>query len=283
MINNSYLPAHGGRRGDLRGAGRRPAAHVRARARAADGAALLPVLAPMRMITEAPAPVDAAALAGKARDTLRLTWEERRWTRKKVVTTAGREIALALPTGTVLEPGDVLAVEEDWYLVVEAAAGAGARRSSPRATRRRCASRSTWAIATSPWAATRTRCWSPTTPRWRTWCGGSGCAGSVARPCSRRSTRGARRRRWLIRGWSRCSTSPTARSPPAATRIRSGSSTTARPASCGDRDGLERFLLTQLEGAAGPCDATAAAGALRALGSRRSRGLPPRWTRPSRP
>jgi urease accessory protein len=33
-----------------------------------------------------------------------------------------------------------------------------------------------------------------------------------------------------------------------------------------DRDGLERFLLAQLEGAAGPCDATAAAGALRALG-----------------
>jgi len=73
----------------------------------------------MRMITEAPAPVDAAVLAGKARDTLRLTWEERRWTRKKVVTTAGREIALALPTGTVLEPGAVLAVEEQWYLVVE--------------------------------------------------------------------------------------------------------------------------------------------------------------------
>ncbi len=74
----------------------------------------------MRVITEAPAPVDPAVLAGKARDTLRLTWEERRWTRKKVVTTAGREIALALPTGTVLEAGDVLAVEEHWYLVVEA-------------------------------------------------------------------------------------------------------------------------------------------------------------------
>ena len=74
----------------------------------------------MRVITEAPAPVDAAALAGKARDTLRLTWEERRWTRKKTVTTAGRDIALALPTGTVLEPGDVLAVEEHWYLIVEA-------------------------------------------------------------------------------------------------------------------------------------------------------------------
>lgn len=74
----------------------------------------------MRLITEAPAPVDAAALAGRARDTLRLTWEERRWTRKRAVTTAGREIALALPTGTVLEPGAVLAVEADWYLVVEA-------------------------------------------------------------------------------------------------------------------------------------------------------------------
>ena len=32
-----------------------------------------------------------------------------------------------------------------------------------------------------------------------------------------------------------------------------------------DRHGLERFLVTQLEGAAGPCDATAAAAALRAL------------------
>jgi urease accessory protein len=74
----------------------------------------------MRVITEVPAAVDAAALAGRTRDTLRLTWEERQWTRKRCVTTAGREIALALPTGTVLEPGDVLAVEEDWYLVVEA-------------------------------------------------------------------------------------------------------------------------------------------------------------------
>jgi len=74
----------------------------------------------MRLITEAPAPVDAAALASRARDTLRLTWEERRWTRKRAVATAGREIALALPTGTVLEPGAVLAVEADWYLVVEA-------------------------------------------------------------------------------------------------------------------------------------------------------------------
>ncbi len=32
-----------------------------------------------------------------------------------------------------------------------------------------------------------------------------------------------------------------------------------------DREGLERFLLTQIEASAGPCDATAAAGALRAI------------------
>jgi urease accessory protein len=73
----------------------------------------------MRVITEVLVAVEAGALTGKARDTLRLTWEERRWTRKRTVTSAGREVALALPTGTVLEPGDVLAVEADWYLVVE--------------------------------------------------------------------------------------------------------------------------------------------------------------------
>ncbi len=74
----------------------------------------------MRVITEAPITVDPAALVVRSRDTLRLTWEERRWTRKRVVTTAGRMVALALPTGSVLRDGDVLAVEEAWYLVVEA-------------------------------------------------------------------------------------------------------------------------------------------------------------------
>ena len=73
----------------------------------------------MVVITDPPRTVEAAALAGKARDTLRLAWEERRWTRKRVTTTAGREVALALPTGSVLEPGEILAVEDDWYLAVE--------------------------------------------------------------------------------------------------------------------------------------------------------------------
>lgn len=73
----------------------------------------------MVLITESHLQVDPAALSGKERDTLRLTWEERRWTRKRVTTTGGREVALALPTGSVLEPGAVLAVEAEWYLAVE--------------------------------------------------------------------------------------------------------------------------------------------------------------------
>jgi urease accessory protein len=65
--------------------------------------------------------VSAAALGGLERDTLRLTWEGRRWTRKKLETSAGREVALALPTGTVLPLGALLLVEPAFYLAVEGA------------------------------------------------------------------------------------------------------------------------------------------------------------------
>ena len=60
-------------------------------------------------------------LAGKERDTLRLTWEERRWGRRRVTTAKGREVALALPTGSVLQAGQILVVEPEWYLEVEPA------------------------------------------------------------------------------------------------------------------------------------------------------------------
>lgn len=65
--------------------------------------------------------VSGEALAGKERDALVLTWEERRWGRRRVTTGNGREVALALPTGSVLSPGAVLLIEPDWYLEVEAA------------------------------------------------------------------------------------------------------------------------------------------------------------------
>jgi len=61
------------------------------------------------------------ALAGKARDTLCLTWEGRRWGRRRLRTTGGRDVALALPTGTVLSVGALLWVDADWYLEVEGA------------------------------------------------------------------------------------------------------------------------------------------------------------------
>jgi urease accessory protein len=61
------------------------------------------------------------AKGGRQRDALVLTWEERRWTRRRAVTARGREVALALPTGSVLAPGAVLWVDADWYLEVEAA------------------------------------------------------------------------------------------------------------------------------------------------------------------
>jgi urease accessory protein len=73
----------------------------------------------MVVITASAVPVARAALEGMERDTLCLTWEERRWTRRRVMTTAGREVGLALPTGSLLRPGVIVAVESDWYLEIE--------------------------------------------------------------------------------------------------------------------------------------------------------------------
>ncbi|HEV8471403.1 MAG TPA: urease accessory protein UreE [Methylomirabilota bacterium] len=63
-----------------------------------------------------------ADLSRRERDRLVLTAEERRWGRRRVTTEQGRVLALALPTGSVLTPGDILHVALDWYVVVEAAA-----------------------------------------------------------------------------------------------------------------------------------------------------------------
>jgi urease accessory protein len=64
---------------------------------------------------------DAAELARLERDRLVLTAEERRWGRRRVRTEAGRDLMLALPTGSVLVPGAVIHVGPDWFVVVEAA------------------------------------------------------------------------------------------------------------------------------------------------------------------
>jgi len=60
-------------------------------------------------------------LRAKEEDKLILTWEERRWVRGRFTTAKGRKVGIALPTGTVLEPGAILFVGEGWYLRLEAA------------------------------------------------------------------------------------------------------------------------------------------------------------------
>jgi len=65
--------------------------------------------------------VSDADLAGLERDLLVLTAEERRWGRRRVTTRAGRTLALALPTGSQLTPGEVLYVGAGWYVAIEAA------------------------------------------------------------------------------------------------------------------------------------------------------------------
>ncbi len=73
----------------------------------------------MRIVYE---PIDSltdADIRGKEEDTLALPWERRRWIRGKFTSTKGREVALALPTGTPLLPGTIVLVERDWYLRVE--------------------------------------------------------------------------------------------------------------------------------------------------------------------
>jgi urease accessory protein len=78
----------------------------------------------MLIVYESAPSVPAEELRGKEEDTLVLSWEQRRWVRGKFRTTKGREIALALPTGTPLMPGAIVLVEKNWYVRVEPVAEA---------------------------------------------------------------------------------------------------------------------------------------------------------------
>ena len=77
---------------------------------------------PTIIITHPKVHVHDADLSTLERDALVLTAEQRRWGRRRVITRKGRELALALPTGSVLVPGEILHVARGWYVVVEAAA-----------------------------------------------------------------------------------------------------------------------------------------------------------------
>ncbi|MGA2517942.1 MAG: urease accessory protein UreE [Thermodesulfobacteriota bacterium] len=64
---------------------------------------------------------DLHPLDGLERDTIVLGWEERRKPRQRLTTKKGSEIALALPTGTILKDGDILYLDDRCYVTVEEA------------------------------------------------------------------------------------------------------------------------------------------------------------------
>jgi urease accessory protein len=62
----------------------------------------------------------AAIPAGAEHDVLVMGWEKRRRSRQRVSTLHGRDIAIALPTGTVLEDGEIVHIGQEFYVSVEA-------------------------------------------------------------------------------------------------------------------------------------------------------------------
>jgi urease accessory protein len=76
---------------------------------------------PSIIVDTLPMDVRNADLQDKEIDHLSLRWEERRWMRGRFTTEKGREIGVALPTGTQIEPGQIMFVGADWYLTMKAA------------------------------------------------------------------------------------------------------------------------------------------------------------------
>ncbi|HEX2441015.1 MAG TPA: urease accessory protein UreE [Methylomirabilota bacterium] len=80
------------------------------------------LIAGVPVVTQTLGALEDSELRGRARDVVVMSAEERRWGRRRIVTRAGRELALALPTGVGVAVGEVLHVDAEWYVVVEAAA-----------------------------------------------------------------------------------------------------------------------------------------------------------------
>src|SRR5271154_4169196 len=76
---------------------------------------------PAIVVDALPASVSRADIEGKEMDRLALPWEQRRWMRGRFTTESGREIGVALPTGTQIESGQIMWVGPAWYLTMKAA------------------------------------------------------------------------------------------------------------------------------------------------------------------
>src|SRR5580700_10547464 len=79
---------------------------------------------PAIVVDTLPTSVSDADLEGKEMDRLSLTWEQLRWMRGRFTTEKGREIGIALPTGTQIEPGQIMWIGPDWFLAMRAASEA---------------------------------------------------------------------------------------------------------------------------------------------------------------
>ena len=76
---------------------------------------------PAIIVDRLPTDVKPANLQGKEIDRLSLTWEQRQWMRGRFTTEKGLEIGVALPTGLRIEPGQIMWIGPEWYLIMEAA------------------------------------------------------------------------------------------------------------------------------------------------------------------
>jgi urease accessory protein UreE len=121
------LPAQDGDRpADLRGARRRPAAHLRAGQGAADGAEVFPVLSTPRACSPFPnaSPPGGQGLAPvlvKRASTVELDWDVRQKSRFEATDSQGRQLGVFLPRGTLVRGGDVLVAEDGSMVRVIAA------------------------------------------------------------------------------------------------------------------------------------------------------------------
>src|SRR6266540_5433146 len=124
---------------------------------------------------------------------------------------------------------------------------------------RGCGLRSRWGIGTSRWRWWGSVCWCRMMRRWSSCWGGWGWRSSGRGRCSCRWARGI----GMTEAWLAVLQFADGLFPAGGFAHSFGLETYAQEGGVRDRAGLEAFIAAHLEGSAGPCDAVAAAVAVR--------------------